>query len=73
MMAVKLLRYSVAILLFLLAIGLGLVVIIGPDLSTNVRIAAAGGALISAGFGVGCITKPELTKKVLLGQEFDKS
>ena len=72
MMAVKLLRYSVAIMLFLLSIGLVLIAIFAPDFSTSARIAIIAGALISALLGAGCIIKPDLAKKVLLGQGFDK-
>lgn len=73
MMAVKLLRYSVAIMLFLLSLGLILIALLAPDMETTKRVALVAGALVSGLFGAGCIVKPDLAKKVLLGQGFDKT
>ena len=73
MMAIKLLRYSVAAILLLLAIGLIAVAILSSELSVPVRVGLAAIGLVSALLGAGCIVNPELAKRLIIGGGIDKT
>lgn len=73
MLAIKLLRYSVATILFLLAGGLLIAAIVSTDQTVTLRLALGAGSLVSTLFAIGCIVNPELAKKVLVGGNIDKT